>query len=357
MTIACKVSGAGTHVANVPALDNINESRDVRWYLLEDSATFKTLVVGGRSSVRRVAMLDAQPATPKEVQHVMGARWLGDGIVAGRFSSKPGLPVDVELASFSLETGRVQHTKLPKLAPFRVASYGFTGDVQIAPGGMLYQSTDAAQLLFVHEDGKIDRMSPPAHTMISQAQHLGNAWLLFDTPDRQMARLTWTTDGATWQQRAWIATGANDANVSIIRGGGRSWISTNTHEGLIFYPLTAPMPNEMPMPIAPDPAAMDATCDPHAPYAESFLMATHGGTVHATVDYADKKPARAVNIQQRITHAMASGALCTTGFAFTSYGTNVVLYRDGKTLFGWSFRTPDDGKGKIAEPLACTVSP
>jgi hypothetical protein len=42
---------------------------------------------------------------------------------------------------------------------------------------------------------------------------------------------------------------------------------------------------------------------------------------------------------------------------YTLYGNRVrvALYRDGKNVFGWAFRTPDDYRGQMATPLTCTV--
>ncbi|HEY2365950.1 MAG TPA: hypothetical protein VGH87_06170, partial [Polyangiaceae bacterium] len=112
MTIACK-AGAGTKVPVTPSFDGVNEAKDVFWYLHEENAGKTTLTIGGKNGVRKETLIDATAAAPKDVTRSTASRSLADGYVAARYSKGPQT-VDVELGSFSLETGRVTHTTLPK---------------------------------------------------------------------------------------------------------------------------------------------------------------------------------------------------------------------------------------------------
>jgi hypothetical protein len=359
MTITCKAAGAMTKIASQPTFDNVNEQRDVYWYIREDKAGKKSLTIGGRAGTRQETLLDAPPATtPKDITRTTGERWLSDGFVTARYTRAASQPVDVELAAFSLETGHVQHATLPKVPSFRVASYGFTGEVQLVTGGLLWQSTDASQAYFVRDGGKVDRMTLPAHATLREAQHVGTAWMLFGTDSRQLAEIDFSGDnGATWQQRAWLVTDSDDASVALIRGaGGRPWISTTMHEGAVLYPVASPPAAELATPAVVDPAAMDGACDPKGPYAQTFSRWTHGGTVTATVDLADKKPAVSVDLTHRLMHVTPAGSFCTSGYVLRSGRTTLSVYREGKTMHGWAFQTPDDWKGKNATPVTCTVT-
>jgi hypothetical protein len=124
---------------------------------------------------------------------------------------------------------------------------------------------------------------------------------------------------------------------------------------LVLYPVASPPATVLPMPIVTDIAAMDGACDPKAPYSQTFVKSTHP-TVQATIDLGDKKPAFSATVSQRLTHVTPAGGFCTTGYALSAYRTRVALYRDGKNVFGWAFRTPDDYKGSMATPLTCTLT-
>ncbi len=361
MTITCKASGAESRVASQPAFDNVSERADVYWYVQEESAGKKTLAIGGRGGIRRPTLLDAAPAAPKDIVQHDGSRWLDDGLIAGRYRYREGQPVDVELGIFALEAGRVQHVTLPKLPSFRVAPYGFSGDVALVNGGLLYQPTDASQVFFVHDDGKLERMSVPPHASLTWAERLGGAWMLFGF-ENGLAKLTWSmTNGASWQDRAWLVTDAG-SSATFIRGGGRPWISTNMFEGEAFYPVALPPPEELPNPVMPG-TAMDAVCDPHMAFSGSFKVPTHSETVHTTVDLGDKKPAQPFELEERVIHVTGAGAICTTGYVLTREGTQVILAREfaaggaPKGFFGWAFRPPPDYKGRLVTPLTCTVTP
>jgi hypothetical protein len=354
MNVACKAAGAGTKLPSMPVFENVSPSRDVFWYLHEtDKDGKKTLTIGGRTVIRHETLMDAAPKPPKDVERLTGERSLADGLVAARYSRAAQGPVDVELAAFSLETGHVQHVTLPKLPTFRVARYGFTGEVQLVTGGLLYQATDASQASFIHTDGKIEPLSVPAHSSLSHAQHVGKSWTLLST-DGFLADATFSdNNGASWQEHAWLVTDSQVAPVAFVRGaGGKSWISTALREGTVLYSLASPSVTELPMPIVVD----TASCDLHAPYGESFRRPTHNGG-KATFDFADKKPPVSADITQRLVQVTGAGSFCSMGYALYTYRTRVVLYRDGKNTFGWAFRTPDDYKGQTAVPLTCTVTP
>jgi photosystem II stability/assembly factor-like uncharacterized protein len=359
MQITCKASGAATKVATEPSFESVNETRDVFWYLHEENAGKKTLTIGGRTGIRHETLLDVAPTAPKDVVRSTAEKYLSDGYVAVRYSRLPSQAVDVELGAFSLETGRVQHVTLPKVPSFRVASYGFTGEAQIVTGGLLFQSTDASPAFFIHPDGKIDHMSLPAHATLARAQHIGTAWMLFSTDNMNLAKVSYSNDsGASWQEHAWLVADSAWPRASLIRGsGGKPWISTALREGVVLYPVASPPATELPMPVVTEIATMDTPCDPKAPYAQTFVKGvTRGSTVQATVDLGDKKPATSVALSQRLTHVTPSGGYCTMGYVFYANRERVALYRDGKNMVGWAFKTPDDYKGRMATPLTCIVT-
>jgi hypothetical protein len=151
-------------------------------------------------------------------------------------------------------------------------------------------------------------------------------------------------------------TDSNWPRATLLLGsGGHPWISTALHEGLVLYPVASPPAAELPMPVLTDVKAMDAACDSKAPYSQTFVKSTRGASVQATVDLGDKKPASSVSLSQRLTHVTASGGFCTMGYTLYGNRVRVALYRDGKNVFGWAFRTPDDYRGQMATPLTCTV--
>ncbi len=355
VNVSCKASGAITKLPSLPQFENTNPARDVLWYLHEtDKDGKKTLTVGGRTSIRHETLMDVAPKPPKDVERSVAERSLADGLVVARYTHAPQKPVDVELAAFSLETGQVQRATLAKLPPFRVARYGFSGDVQLVSGGLLFQATDASPASFIHTDGKTEQISLPAHASLSHAQHVGKSWMLLST-DNYLADANYSDDsGAHWQEHAWLVTDSSSAPVTFVRGvGGKPWISTAVTEGPVLFSLSSPPPAEIPMPQQVDPAAM-SQCDFHAPYGTSFRRPTHNGG-HATFDFADKKGVTA-DISQRIVQVTPAGNLCTMGYSLYGSRLRVVLYRDGKNTFGWAFRTADDYRSQSATPLTCTGS-
>jgi hypothetical protein len=363
LSLTCKIAGPGTLVPNQPAFDNINEKTDIRWVeVQEDKDGARTLLIGGRASIRRVKLFDAA-ATTKGIERQTAWRMLNDGVVAARYTSKsqtPGgspSPVDVELAAFALATGRLQRVSIPKLDSFRVASYGFSGDVQLVTGGVLYQSTDRAPLYFAHDGGGLEQMSLPPHTTLGSAQHVDNAWLLFNTDSAAMAEVRWSTDkGATWQTRAWALSDI-PSRTSLIRAGDRPMISSLMLEMGGLFPVAIPAVEELPVPFANNwSTPMDTVCDPHAPYGQTFNLPVYGSTVHTTLDMGDKKPPRSLELQRRLAEVTMAGAFCTNGFVLHNDQQGAIVYHDGKGYSGWSFRTPEHDKGKLAEPISCTVA-
>ena len=163
--------------------------------------------------------------------------------------------------------------------------------------------------------------------------------------------------GCSWQEHSWLVTDSYWPRASLVRGGGgRPWISSALHEGLVLYPLASPPAAELPMPIVTDIKAMDTACDPKAPYSQTLVKATHANNVQATVDFGDKKPPTSVPLTQRLTHVTPSGGFCTMGYVHYTYRTRVSLYRDGKAVFGWAFQTGSDYRSQTATPLTCTVT-
>jgi len=357
MTIACKAGATGTKVPSVPSFDAVNESKDVFWYLHEENAGKTTLTIGGKNGVRKETLLDTLPAAPKDVTRQSSQRALLDGYVAARYSKGPQT-IDIELAAFSLETGRVTKTTLPKVPSFRVSSYGFTGEIQLVSGGLLYQSTDSTPAFFIKDGGKIDRLSLPPHASLSQAQHAGTAWMLFSTDSHNMAKVAWSNDnGGKWDERAWLVSDASWPRAQLLRGATHPWISANIKEGALLYNIGTPPADELPMPTVVDLKQIDGPCDPKAAYTQTTLRSTRGGSVVTTsIDFGDKKPATTMTISQRMTRITGNAGVCTSGYTFYGDHTRAMLHRDGNKMFGWAFRSGKDYKDQTALPLTCTVT-
>jgi photosystem II stability/assembly factor-like uncharacterized protein len=356
MTIACKAGATGTKVPSVPSFDAVNEPKDVFWYLHEENAGKTTLTIGGKSGVRKETLIDTAPAAPKDVTRQTAQRSLTDGYAAVRYSKGPQT-IDVELGAFSLETGRVIKTTLPKVPSFRVSSYGFTGEIQLVSGGLLYQSTDATPAFFIRDGGKIDRLALPPHASLAQAQHNGTAWMLFSTDSHNMARVAYSNDnGGKWDERAWLVSDATWPRAQLVRGA-HPWISASIKEGSLLYNIGTPPADELPMPTVVDLKQIDGPCDPKAAYTQTTLRSTRGGSVVTTsIDFGDKKPATNMTISQRMTRITPAAGVCTSGYTFYGDHTRAMLHRDGTKMFGWVFRSGSNYREQTAYPLTCTVT-
>ena len=359
MTIACKAGVTGTKVSQVPSFDAVNESKDVFWYIHEEKDGKTTLTIGGKNGVRKETLIDTAPAAPKDVTRSTAARSLVDGYVAARYSKGPQT-VDVELGAFSLETGRVMKTTLPKVPSFYVSHGGFTGEIQLVSGGMLYQSTDTTPAFFIKDGGKIDRVSLPPRSSLAQAQHIGTAWMLFSTDSHNMAKVAFSSDnGANWNERAWLVSDASWPRAQLVRGAQHPWISASMKEGSLLYNIGTPPAEDLPMPTVVDLKQIDGPCDPKAPYTQTTLRSTRGGPVVTTsIDFGDKKPATNMTISQRMTRITPAAGVCTSGYTFYGSGARAMLHRDGTKMFGWVFRsgTGKDWREQTALPLTCTVT-
>jgi hypothetical protein len=394
LSLSCRGSGPGAKLVqrNYEVEDRAGSA--TRWSQVESGDDGRlTLILGDRDVVRRVTVLGPLPVKPA-TKPVAKPRSPGtppptppplpppppwghasseDGWIAARASgAKPGKPaevaslVDVELAWYSLATGRVVHVSLPGLDGLEIPENRWSGGhelpaARIVPGGLLFQPTRRSPALFVHDDGKVERWTLPANVSVNAAYALGRSWVLLDM-DRGGTQFTWSDDGGrSWQQRAWTLMPPNvSTSADLLVVGGRASVGVwdGTREASVA--ITLPLPPEPPTPVLLDfPAPVDEPCDPKAKWSRNLDVSTDQDTVRATVTL--QAPAETVQLvaRRRASHQLESGGYCTNGYDFVEDGKfkhQAVLFRDGNGWSGWSFR-PDDKahSGYVAEPVRCVV--
>ena len=275
-------------------------------------------------------------------------------------------PVDVELAWWSAQTGKTQHHTLPKVAPFRVSRYGFSGTPQIVDGGLLFQgaSTDAAY--YVHDDGKVEQLTLPKVASIVQAERVSSSggalakrWILADTEMGAVQISASDDSGKTWKQTAWGLDAWGNIGLSLI--DNKATISFAPNAGslslhTLLFPIDANLPDDPPSPVLIDEASVDTACDAKA--------GRHRFTQYIS---SDRRPLR-VTIESsspmspstRVMHDAPGGKMCTSayvmnGYTSKGYETAFVYPEANGAYSGWRFRKQDDPKktGMIAEPLTC----
>ncbi len=369
--LACKPSGAATTVSQAPSFDMADNRADVRWAQIKHDSDGKTsLIVGGKSAVREVALLAAEPkavaakAGSKAVvtEYRSGDRTLADGVVAARytFQSKSSTgsfnPVDVDLTWFSFSTGKVGHHTLPKLKPFRVSSYGLTGDAQIVTGGLLYQALDQEPAFFVHDDGKVDTIPLPPRASVRNALHVGSRFLLADSESGTL-QLAWSDDnGKSWQQKAWTLDESSSSTSLLLMGGKPTVALSRGGSPLALFGIDTVVPEEPPTPIVMDVnGSINNTCDSAAgPLRLSMYVPSDKRFFKARIDNG-KKTASLLSASNRATHGLATGKSCTAAYQLSGDGQTAIVYADGTSWSGWRFRHNDDPKKStmLAEPISC----
>jgi len=375
--LACTAARATTELDLYPAsaLSHVYEASDVRWIepLREDSKV--TVVVGGRTATRRLTLLEAvpKPQPHAESQKKTALKWSDEGLIAARFSFNnqkdvewvPTSPVDVELSWFSTRTGRSHRGLVAKQQLSRIAEWWdrITGDVEIVRGGLLYQATDTSPVFFVHDDGKVESMTAPAHVTLTRAQHGdGGSFLLYGADYLGSAQLSWTADGGkSWHQRVW--TLADDGQrPDLFTTGPTSWVSVNTSPEALLFPIVQPIADDPPAPTRlahPRFQELEAACDPKmawSPTSEINYHALSGfliGSVSASL--ATGKSAVQFGATRRIVHPLPTGTgYCTSGYELESVGAgSMLLYHDGPGWSGWRFRGNEKGSRWLAEPVTC----
>jgi photosystem II stability/assembly factor-like uncharacterized protein len=363
LALACTAASATTELEHQPAFDHVNEASDVRWIesLEEDSKV--TVVVGGRTATRRLTLLEAvpKPQPHAESQKKNALKWSDEGLIAARLSYKnqkdvewvPTSPVDIELSWFSTRTGRSHHGLVGKQELSRIAAWGrITGDAEIVRGGLLYQATDTSPVFFVHDDGKVESMTSPAHVTLTRAQHGdGGNWMLYGADYLGNAQLSWTADGGkSWHQRVW--TLADDVQrPDLFATGGASWVRINASPGALLFPIVQPIADDPPSPTRLA-QGVDAACDPKMAWSPTSPPEPFSGSVK--VSLASGKTPLELAANRRIVHPLPTGAgYCTSGYALVGSPTTMVVYRDGAAWSGWSFRPSEKGSRWLAEPMKC----
>lgn len=369
--LACKTSGAPSNLWATPSFDLSDNRADVRWAQIKHEDDQKvSLVVGGKTSIREVPLLAALPkrpppakgAKPDTMEYRSGDRTLTDGVVAARYSfqskSSTGTfnPVDVDLTWFSFSTGKVGHHLLAKQKPFRVSSYGLTGDAQIVTGGLLYQALDQEPASFIHDDGKVEPLPLPPRASVRNALHVGTRWILGDA-ESGTTQIAWSDDnGKTWTTRAWTLDESGSSIGLMVLGGKPTVSLSRGGSPLALFGIDTTVPPEPPAPVVMDVnGSINNVCDASpGPLRLNMYIQYNQRAFKAHIDNG-KKPASNLASSSRITHGLATGKACTASYMLYSNDETAFVYPDGANWAGWRFRRNDDPKksSMLAEPISC----
>ncbi len=366
LELVCKPSGLTTPIASVPGSELLDgRTADVRWASVKRDGEGKvSIVVGSKTAVRELALLGPTPkATKGGPEHRGGDRVLPDGVVAARYSFAPksatGVlnPVDVEIAWWSAATGRTSRHTLPKLKPFRVSSYGFSGTPQIVDGGLLFQPAYGEPVFFVRDSGKVETLTLPGGASLRNAERSGKRWVLADW-DGTIAGLTWSDDnGTTWTQKSWGLDDGGSLQLTLL--GTKPALSlSHTGSPNLLFNLDGAIPDEPPAPVVMATSEVDTPCDAQAgrlrlttniPYDRRNIR------VRIEPTGADKTPVQ-LTASLRVTHDTASGKSCTAAYMAGGSQTAFVYPEAKGGWTGWRFiRSPSKTTKTtfVAETLAC----
>jgi hypothetical protein len=376
--VVCKGAGATSTVSAVPGTEMVDgRTADVRWATLKHDADGKTAIVfGSRAQLRETQLLPAAPKPAKPVPGKpttmvnSGDKVLNDGVVAARYKyvtepdGRRG-PVDVELTWWSAATGKTHHHELTKLESFYVSSWSFTGTPQIVDGGLLFQPTYKGEAYFVHDDGKVEKITIPSGTSVRNAERVGKGWLLAES-NTGSVELLWSSEGGKeWSRREWGLESTGTSLMALIDGKATVSFSAGSLPTALFTVGASPA-NDPPPPVVIDAAAVSGACDAHAATlrATSYVPSDER-RFRARMDAAkdDPQPTR-LSIYQRVTHSTASGSICTSAYILTGYSPKTYdsetafLYPESKGLSGWWFRRVPDPKDAtkrvvVAGPITC----
>ncbi len=369
LELTCKVSGASTITADQrPGFDTSDNRADVRWTMQVSEGSKTNLVVGGKNGTRDVLLVPAEKpavkgAKPDNIEHRSGTRMLTEGAVGARFSfqtkSSTGTynPVDIELTWFSYASGKVGHHTIAKHPAFRVASYGFTGDAQIVPGGLLYQATDGEPATFIHDDGKTEPLPLPSRASVRNAMHAGTRWILSDSESGTVQIGTSDDTGKTWKNKAWTLDESAPLALSLL--GGKPMISINrSGTPAALFGLEGVLPDDPPAPTVVDfDSSVANACDASAgTLRTSQYLNPPQRKLTAKIDNG-KKGTSQYTVSYRMTHALGTGKACTSAYKLSGNdGEDLFVYADGATWTGWRFRRDESDPKKAkptAEPITC----
>ena len=369
LELTCKVSGASTITADQrPGFDTADNRADVRWTMQVSEGSKTSLVVGGKNGTRDVLLVPAEKpavkgAKPDNVEHRSGTRMLTEGAVGARFSfqtkSSTGTynPVDIELTWFSYASGKVGHHTIAKHPAFRVASYGFTGDAQIVPGGLLYQATDGEPATFIHDDGKTEPLPLPSRASVRNAMHAGTRWILSDSESGTVQIATSDDTGKTWKNKAWTLDESAPMALSLL--GGKPMISINrSGTPAALFGLEGTLPDDPPAPTVVDfDSSVANACDASAgTLRTSQYLNPLQRQLKAKIDDG-KKGTSQYSVSYRMTHGLGTGKACTSAYKLSGGDEDdLFVYADGATWTGWRFRRDETDPKKTKptmEPITC----
>lgn len=370
LTLACKSAGATALLGYMPGVDTVDARPEVRWVQFEHGDGAKLSAwVGGKTAARELAIFPATPKkvpnakTPDNTEYRTGERPLADGFVAARYSFQSRAstgtfnPVDIEIAWVSYATGKLQRKKLPQHAPFRVPGYGFAGDAQLVPGGLLYRATSGEPVTFIHDDGKTETIPLAGDASPRNAVRVGPRWLLEDA-DWGTSRLTWSDDaGKSWKKKAWTLDDSSTA-IALVTLGGKQALSMSKGGGapVALFAVDANVPDDPPAPTVLSYASINGACDAQAGNLRFQASVPNRTNLKVRLEAAKGKDPIELTPSTRVAHVTATGG-CTTAYQLTGAET-AFLYADGPDRWSaWRFRKSDDAKkpGTIAEPLSCAA--
>ena len=374
--VSCKVAGAGSPLTSTPGTDMVDGTAADRWASISYGTNGEvSVIVGTKSAVRELPLL---PATPKAAgrgpskETRAGSRVLDDGVVVSRYAFLPRSatgtynPVDVELGWWSATTGRVHHHTLPKVNPFRVSRYGFSGMPDIVEGGFVFQGGTTDSAYFVGDNDKVERLALPSQQGSREVERVGKRWLVADSYAGVVRLSASDDDGKSWKDTAW----GIDAwgSIGLMRTGNTASVSFGSYsQPSLLFPVTATLPDDPPAPVVLSADAIEASCGPSAGrHRFSAYLGSDERPVRVRVDNVSGKDKWTTwySPQRRITHDTPSGRMCAS--AYVLYGSDshgrydyqtVFLYPEAKGGYtGWRFRRTADLHAKkqyVAEPLAC----
>ncbi len=378
MEVICKPSGTGSPITATPGTDMVDGAAADRWASVKHDTDSKiSIVVGTKAAVRELPLLAALPkpnakgpTTPEELR--AGERVLSDGVVAARYRFAPRTggggynPVDVELAWWSAVTGRTQHKTLPKVAPFRISRYGFSGTPQIIDGGLLFQGATTDAAYFIHDDGKIDQMTLPKSSSVRQAERFAKGrWVLADSEGGAVQISDSEDNGKTWKQTAW---GLDNlwGTVSLISITDKASISYgNSTLPALLFPIDSTLADDPPAPVVIDTVSVDNACDAHVGHHRfTQYIPSASRPVRVRLDNTKGKETWSTNFSPstRVMHDLAGGKMCTSAYVMSASDSHnydsqtLFLYREANGTFsGWRFRRNEDRAkgGMLADQLTC----
>jgi hypothetical protein len=376
--VVCKVSGPATPLSAPPGTDMVDGTAADRWASISSDADGKTsVVVGTKNAVHELPLLGA---TPKPAAHApardvrFGQRVLDDGVVVARYQFTPKRltgtynPVDVELGWWSARTGRVRRHTIPKVKPFRVSRYGFSGMPDIVDGGFLFQGAANDPAYFVRDDGKVERIALPAIEGQRSAEHVGKRWLLGDGYAGTV-RLSASDDGGkSWTRTAWTLD--LWGSFGLVRSGAGASVTYGSSlfgPASLLFPVGATLADDPPAPVVLQESAVEPVCDAHAGrHRFSTYLSSDERPIRVRIDNVQGKDKWTTfyTPSRRVSHDMPGGKMCASAYLLDGSDTHGGRY-DYQTIFvypeakggyaAWRFRrAPAHAKkAYVAEPMTC----